>query len=511
MLTTLSMIAVLGVLIAATALTALRRLGAREKQLRLVVESIAAGIVTTDRDGHATMCNRAAAGMLGKPMEEMPRADIHALLHEPVPAAEDDCPITAAAKHGEARVSVRDLPGGRRLQYSAAPLSEGVVISLTDITDQRQAEQQIEQARRVDSLGRLAATMAHEYNNVLMGIQPFVDLIARSTKKATPAATVEMATTHIASAVQRGRRITQDILRFTRMAEPVRAPFVIREWMATLEQEAGALVGPGVHVSTTVTPPELSIEGDATQLRQVLANLILNARDAMPEGGSLTIDAVREPASARFAFGAVEHPERFAHIRVHDTGVGMSPEVMTRAFEPMFTTKRSGTGLGLAVVHQIVQSHNGRILIESPPEGGTTFHLFLPLAQTPPAPEGAVSTPPPKPTAPLQILLVEDDVSVADGIKSLLEMEGHRVAWAEGGQDALDQVQTKKFDVVVLDMGLPDMDGIRVLKTIASLRPQLPVIISTGHAARTDVAAAAFLQKPYEIADLLRVIRDVTA
>ena len=146
MLTTLSVLAVLGVLIAAAALIALRRLGAREEQLRLVVESIAAGIVTTDRDGHATMCNRAAAGMLGKPMDEMPQADIHALLHDPVPAAEDDCPIAAAAMRGEARVSVRDLPGGRRLQYSAAPLADGVVISLTDITDQRQAEQQIEQA-----------------------------------------------------------------------------------------------------------------------------------------------------------------------------------------------------------------------------------------------------------------------------------------------------------------------------------------------------------------------------
>ena len=265
------------------------------------------------------------------------------------------------------------------------------------------------------------------------------------------------------------------------MPEPARAPFAIEPWMSTVAQEAVTLVGPGRGRDDKRDACRSFLEGDATQLRQVLTNLILNAREAMPAGGSLTIDAFRESPSARFSFGAIEHPERFAHIRVRDTGIGMSPEVIARAFEPMFTTKRfGGTGLGLAVVHQIVQLHNGRIFAESTPGEGTTFHLFLPLAQTQPAPEVAAPAPP-KPTAPLRVLLVEDDASVGDGLKSLLEAEGHNVAWVERGQDALDQVQETKFDVVVLDIGLPDIDGIRVLKTIASLRPQLPVIISTGH------------------------------
>jgi CheY-like chemotaxis protein len=225
----------------------------------------------------------------------------------------------------------------------------------------------------------------------------------------------------------------------------------------------------------------------------------------MPRGGTIRIEARRERGDATFSFGHVgKNPGSYAHFLVSDTGCGIDEETLRHIFEPLFTTKKNGTGLGLAVTHQVVQLHGGEIFVESTEGAGTTFHIFLPLSAAHPAvlPEAAGELPHDRGRR--RILLVEDDPSVAAGLTALLECEGFCVTRARTGNEALLALRRTTPDAVILDVGLPDMDGHRVYASIASTHPSLPVIFSTGHADRGQFEEllvrpnVEYLLKPYE-------------
>jgi nitrogen-specific signal transduction histidine kinase/CheY-like chemotaxis protein len=386
----------------------------------------------------------------------------------------------------------------------------GVVVTFTDLSERRKLEARLEQANRLSSLGRLAATVAHEFNNVLMGIAPFVEVVRRAPSAQKVATSLD----HIANSVKRGRRITQDILRFTQPAEPVRARVEVESWVHAVAMEARSLLSPIFDIEVDVQP--LSVEGDANQLHQIFMNLLLNARDAMPGGGTIRIAARREPHDARFSFGAPVDPDRYVHFIISDTGCGMSEETLRHALEPLFTTKKSGTGLGLAVTHQVVLRHGGEIFIESAVGEGTTFHIFLPLAEQPqPAVVRTADAEPAGERAPRHILLVEDDSTVAMGLTSLLEFEGFTVSKADTGAAAIAKVHEEAFDAVLLDVGLPDMDGKTVFGRIRDVCPLLPVVFSTGHADRGGLEEllagrnVSFLLKPYEADSLMDTLAQV--
>jgi PAS domain S-box-containing protein len=481
------------------------------RNLQLLLESTVEGIITVDLAGHCTMSNRAAAEMLGRAQHEMPGATLQTLLSGDERAVLDE--IAEVARSG----AVRSMNSGTfwradgrpfPVEYSAAPIIDagvriGVVVSFSDITARLKLETKLEQADRLSSLGRLAATIAHEFNNVLMGIAPFVEVIRRGRN-------VDTSLDHISRAVKRGKRITQDILRFTQPAQPARTAIDVAPWFENVILEARSLLPQGCSIHSRIEPG-LSIDGDPSQLQQIFTNLILNARDAMTDGGTLSIEVRREQGKVPFA---VERPERFAHIVVRDTGAGMSDEIQRHIFEPLFTTKKNGTGLGLPVTHQVVQRHGGDIFVESTLGIGTTFHIFLPLAA-----HGARAA---EPTAELtslegahRVLLVEDDSTVAMGLVTLLELQGLHVDVALTGEEALDRVESLAPDVVILDVGLPDMDGTQVFTLLSERHPDLPIVFSTGHAdrARLDTYLerphVSCLLKPYESSSLLTAIRDV--
>jgi PAS domain S-box-containing protein len=486
------------------------------RNLQLVLESTVEGLITVDLEGRCTLWNRAAATVLGREHSEMHGADVQTLLFGDAAASEPS--IAAVAKSGEVRMVARAaFQRSNRTQvpveYSAAPIIDdgvpvGVVLSFSDVTERRRLETKLEQADRLTSLGRLAATIAHEFNNVLMGISPFVEVIRRGRNP-------EVALDHIGRAVKRGKRITEDILRFTQPAQPVRSAFDVAPWIDNITLEARTLLPSSCKLEAQVEAG-LRVNGDSNQLQQIFTNLVLNARDAMPTGGIVTIDVRREAADAKLPFGAIAHPERYAHFTLRDDGCGMTPETLRHIFEPLFTTKKNGTGLGLPVAHQVVQRHEGEMFVESTPGEGTAFHIFLPLAED--AAELRVIEPEAQ-LAPLttthRVLLVEDDRSVASGIVTLLELEGLRVDVVESGAQAIDAVEANTPDVVVLDVGLPDMEGTTVYNAIAARRPLLPVIFSTGHGDRAKLETflekphVAYLLKPYEGATLLGAIRDV--
>lgn len=375
-----------------------------------------------------------------------------------------------------------------------------VVSAMSDITEHHLVRTQLEQMKRVSSLGRLAATMAHEFNNVLMAIQPFTEVIRRSVKD-NPRVTD--ATTRIFGAIQRGRKISDEILRFARRIDPIARAVPVRAWLEDFRAEAQALAGDVLTIHVDDVAEDLTILGDVSQLNQVLANLVLNARDASIAPADLHIRAQMSDEDAADGHSGM------AHITVADSGIGMDAATLEHIFDPLFTTKKNGTGLGLAISHQVITKHGGRIRVESTPGVGTTFHLYIPTADGAPL-EAARRE---EQRLPRRVLIVDDERNVADGIAQLLEAEGVTCVSVNRGDQAVRAIEDYGPDVVLLDIGLPDMSGIEVLREIRLRWPQLHVIFITGHFTRTDVDALlsephiGFLEKPFEFDELLTLLR----
>lgn len=374
-----------------------------------------------------------------------------------------------------------------------------IVGVVQDVTERRRLESRLLQAERVSSLGRLAASVAHEFNNVLMGIQPFIDLLNR---KAGSDPTVKLAAPRIADAVALGKRITQEILRFTRIAEPSRAAVNVAEWLQAFKPELEQLAGPEVTV-TVEAPPSLTMLADSHQLRQVVANMVVNAHHAMPNGGRLEVRAIADTLH-----NGNDRLVDAVHFTIFDTGIGMPQETLRYIFEPLFTTKMSGgTGLGLAVASQVVQQHEGHIFAESTLGEGTTFHIIIPAS------EPATAAPPrPQPMRQrghalrpgTHVMMIEDDDSVGTGLAALLDFEGISVDWVRLGAEAVARITARKPDAIIFDLGLPDVDGLTLYDEIASRWPDLPILFSTGHGDETLLKNrvigknVGYLQKPYE-------------
>jgi PAS domain S-box-containing protein len=404
----------------------------------------------------------------------------------------------------------RDADGAsRELEAVGARSGDGsLVLNCRDMTDRRKLEAQLEQANRLSSLGRLAATVSHEFNNVLMGIQPFVDVMRR--KSSDPA--IAHATAQIGRSIKRGKLISEEILRYTRPVPPALRPVVVREWLLDLEIEIRSLIGSDVRLVIVAPLEGMTIAADISQLTQVLTNLAINSRDA--GATSVRIESQPVEGSGVFPFGIVMDPERFAHISFTDNGGGVPEAILKKIFEPLFTTKTTrGTGLGLAVAQHVVAGHGGEIFVESRMGVGTTFHLFIPLAVSTAGEElrgeDVVATT----IAPgRRVLVVEDDSTVAEGILALLELEGFSTALAINGGDALSIIPRFDPDVVVLDVGLPDIGGVELFEMIAMRWPGLGVIFSSG---QSDIAAiegivtagrAVALGKPYTVEELMAAI-----
>jgi two-component system cell cycle sensor histidine kinase/response regulator CckA len=395
---------------------------------------------------------------------------------------------------------------------TAAGAVTAIVTNARDITDRKLLEAQLAQANRLSSLGRLAATVAHEFNNVLMGMQPFTELMLRPD---VAPSMISKGAWHISNSIQRGKRIALDILRFTQPAQPVTAMVDVGEWWEKFAPEAEIVLGNVVRLTSTIPHHGVCVIADQEQLSQVMANLVANARDAMPSGGTLMVQASQPPADSVFAFGIVAHPEQFIQISVSDTGHGINSEVIQNIFEPLFTTKKSGgTGLGLAVAHQVLTQHGGYIFAESAVGRGTTFHLFLPKGVRSCDQASEIPNPSPRPDG-RTLLMIEDEQLIVEGISALLSCDGMNVVAVSTGGEAVAAVARFHPDVVLLDFGLPDMDGSEVFTLLRKLHPLLPVIFATGHGDRRAIhdgladGRTRFLQKPFEVATLLELIAEL--
>ena len=352
---------------------------------------------------------------------------------------------------------------------------EGIVIVARDITERMELEARLEQTRRVESLGRVAATVAHEFNNVLMTIQPVADILTHRY-----ASTPQLARfgAQLAAGVNRGRVMVGAILGFANPKTPVRHEIRLQQWLAELAHELHTPLGPRVEL-TIDAPEPLALDADPDQLHQLVMNLVLNARDAMPNGGAIRV------AASSVAAGA--GGQRVVELAVHDTGSGISPELQSQIFEPLFTTKAKGTGLGLSLCQQIAAAHGATIAVETGEQGGAVFRVRFP------------SRP--------RLLLVEDDPTIAEALQVALE-DFYDLEWASAGAGVVEHVRTARPDLVLLDIQLPDANGLDLFAAIRTHSPELPVVLMSGSvpvtAAELD-RRAAFLPKPFATGELLRV------
>ena len=488
---------------------ALRRV-ARDREL--LIESTGDGIYSLDTEGRCTMANQVAANVLGRTITEIVGSRPHALFHHrkpdgsPYPA--ETCAIHSAFRAGKP-IRVTDEVFWRKdgssfpVECVASPIVDegivrGAVITFSDVTERRRLERRLEQIGRINSLGRMAVTIGHEFNNVLMGIQPFAEVIRR---RAGEDAKLQQAATQILNSVSRGKGITQDIMRMTKSSEPNLQSVDVTPWLEQLAVEIRAVVGATIAVDVQLPPSgTLLARCDPTQMQQVVTNLALNARDAMAGGGTLSMSAKRTPAGVRIVIG--------------DTGCGIPTETLPFIFEPLFTTKQSGTGLGLAVAQQLVIRNGGTISVESSVGTGTWFHIELPeaLAVSPRvADEVSVAR---APGGVRRVVIVEDDPIVASGLASVLESEDVKVQVVNRGSEALNAVAAFEPDAVVIDISLPDVSGTVVYEQIAARWPEMGIIFSTGHAEESGLPQASsrhvgFLRKPYSSDTLLTKLREV--
>lgn len=385
----------------------------------------------------------------------------------------------------------------------------------TDITERRKLEQQVLRAQRLDSIGTLAGGIAHDLNNVLAPILMSVELL-RSQEK-DPRRQDILAT--MEASARRGADMVRQVLSFARGVEGSHAPVQTHQLLSDLEKIANETFFKTIRVVRQVPGDVWDVMGDATQLHQVLLNLCVNARDAMPKGGTLTLCAanawVDEAAASRMV-GL--RPGPYVYIQVQDTGTGMSPEVQERIFEPFFTTKEvgKGTGLGLSTSLAIVQSHGGFLRVESEPGRGAVFHVHLPAHAVSETPEASTEK-----DLPLgrgeTILLVDDEASIRHTTGQALEACGYQVLTAADGAEALAVYSEKggEIDVVLTDMMMPLMDGASMIQALRRINPGVRIIASSGLNVAGMVSRAAevgvhtFLAKPYTTETLLKTLQGV--
>jgi signal transduction histidine kinase/ActR/RegA family two-component response regulator len=377
------------------------------------------------------------------------------------------------------------------------------------IAERARLEQDLLQAQKMEAIGRLAGGIAHDFNNLLQAILGNIDLTAESLPKYDPVGK------YLQTAKQAGLRaadLTRYLLAFSRRTISVAQPLDLRDIVSEVAQLLRRTIDPRIVIETHVPPELWPVQADPSQMHQVLMNLCVNARDAMPEGGRLTI--------------ALENRTRdgaeFVRLTVSDTGTGMDAETRRRIFEPFFTTKEvgKGTGLGLAMVYGVVTQHEGTLAVDSEPGRGTRFVIELPRSTQ--APE-AVSAPTParrpdsEKGAGETVLVVDDDEMVRQFARAILTQAGYVVLEAEDGARAVSiySQERSRIAAVLLDLMMPNRSGLEVLADLRRIDPAVRVILCSGYSAEgqgLDLArlgAKEFLQKPYAPTAMVRAIRQV--
>ena len=390
---------------------------------------------------------------------------------------------------------------------------KSILVVSTDITEKKQLEAQFLRAQRLESIGTLASGIAHDLNNMLAPILMTAQLLETQLHDERSQRLLPIIVTN----AKRGAALVKQVLSFARGMEGSFATLQVRHLISEIRQIAKQTFPKLIEISCDISPKLWTVSGDATQLHQVLMNLVVNARDAMPNGGSLQICAENfliDENYARMHLEAKVGP--YIVIKVTDTGMGMPPEIVERIFEPFFTTKELGlgTGLGLSTVMGIVKSHGGFVNVYSEVGRGTEFQVYLPAVETLEITASAEQQP--HQGQGELILVVDDEAAIRTTTQASLETYNYKVLTASDGIEAiaLYAEHRTQISLVLVDMLMPAMDGITTIRTLQKINPQIKIIATSGLASKHHLGETVdikinFLPKPYTAQDLLQTINKV--
>jgi len=494
-----------------------------------ILETVDEGFLVIDRSFTIISVNRAyqerigmqAADIIGKKCWEITHR-----IASPCYEHGEECAVRRVFESGapHAVMHTHHDAAGKPLfvETKAFPLRDesGRVISaieiINDVTDRKRLEDQLRHSQKMEAVGLLAGGISHDFNNILTAIIGYGNLLKM---KAPASAPLQPYVEQILSSAGRAANLTQSLLAFSRKQIINPRPLDINESIRRFEKLLHRIIGEDVDIRTDLAPGAMTILADSSQIEQVLMNLATNARDAMPQGGTLAVrtetTVIGEEFRREHGFGA---PGTYVRISMQDSGAGMDPKVLDRIFEPFFTTKLpgEGTGLGLSIVYGIVKQNSGYIIVSSTPGAGTCFQLYFPLiaeaAELPHAP--AVPSPG---EGHETILVAEDDVTIRQLTRTILGEFGYSVIEAVDGEDAVAKFRKHQEDIqlVILDVVMPKKNGREVHDEIAALKPAVKTIYISGYNA--DIVrkkgitddAANFLLKPLSPMDLLHTVRRI--
>ncbi|BDG07296.1 PocR ligand-binding domain-containing protein [Anaeromyxobacter paludicola] len=500
-----------------------RSMAASEALLRTLTDASPDAVFLKDRDGRWLFANPAALALLGRrPDEVLGRTDFE--IFGPAEAVAIQALDREVMERGEPRVVEEELrtPRGPRVFLThKGPYRDlegvvaGVVGNATDITERQRLEEQLRQAQRLESIGRLAGGVAHDFNNLLTVILGCTEAMRADARAGRPM--LEEDLDQIQQAGDRARDLTRQLLAFARKQVIAPVCMDLNAAVTGAERLLARVLGEDIQLTVATADQPAPARCDPGQLEQVIMNLAVNARDAMPRGGSLTLETASDVRLPEDLARPGDPAHAWVRLRVSDTGCGMPPDVKSRLFEPFFTTKGrgQGTGLGLATVHGIVSQGGGRIRVESEPGRGSRFEIYLPRAEEP---LGEAASPPEAGASrgTESLLLIEDDSQVRAVTARVLRSAGYEVTVAANAAEARAAFQqSERLDLVVSDVVMPGIDGKALVEELRGTRPGLRALFLSGYA--EDVIAhrgvlepgVEFLAKPFTAAALTARVRSL--
>jgi two-component system cell cycle sensor histidine kinase/response regulator CckA len=499
---------------------ALRR---SEEEYRFFFQSILAGNYVATPDGKVLTCNSAFAGMFGfTSIEEALKQNLSLLFPDP---RDREAFVDAVRNHRQLDHTKRELrrPDGRTVFVIESAIGKfdeqgeltEILGYLIDETEHRKSEQQSRQAQKMEAVGQLAGGISHDFNNLLGIINGYSEILLDNPELG------EVTRRHLGEILKAGQHatsLTRQLLAFSRRQVLQPKVFSLNLVLKEIDKMLRRLIGENIEVRTVLDPNLEAVEADPSQMEQVIFNFCINARDAMPEGGKITMETANVEVDELLAEQHLPmKPGRYVRLAVSDTGTGMDKETLSHVFEPFFTTKGpdKGTGLGLATVYGIVKQSGGYVWAYSEPGQGATFSVYLPAATEKAEPTKQEAEPREIMRGSETILLVEDAAPLRDMIRELLEGRGYTVLAAEDGQRAMEIAERHEGNIALLltDVVLPKIGGPALAKSLLRRRSRLKVLYMSGYTNGAIVDSGvlkrdtAFLQKPFAAEDLAKKVR----